>query len=72
MPLLFSYTICIRREAGFCCVQYEVCPDVGNIAYSLTGMDGNVILTKSAVDNKCDLTMSIDYIRIEGNLRQPH
>ncbi len=21
------YSICIRQEEGFCCVEYEVCPD---------------------------------------------
>ncbi len=51
-------------------VAFSPIPDVEAIAYSLTGLDnGNVILVKSAIDNKCDLTMSIDYIRMEGNVR---
>ncbi|XP_059097393.1 uncharacterized protein LOC131891762 [Tigriopus californicus] len=50
-----DYTICIRQEPGFCCIEYSVCPD----PFSFT-LD---IDDKSDFDTKCQ---SDDYIFIDG------
>ena len=52
-----SYTVCIRRIHGFCCVQYQVCETGG---FSL---DGN-----SAIANTADtgIVCTTDYIDIQG------
>ncbi len=34
--LYYRYSICIRPEAGFCCVEYRICPD-----QALVGVAGN-------------------------------
>merc|ERR1712050_19921 len=54
-----SYAVCIRREAGYCCVQYQVCADDNsfNIDSTVTGGD----FGKAKVDIECTL----DYITIE-------
>ena len=48
--------MCVRRAAGYCCIQYQVCADQTN-AFSLDG--GTAI---SAIDTACTL----DYIAIPG------
>ena len=48
--------MCVRRAAGYCCIQYQVCADQTN-AFSLDG--GTEI---SAIDTACTL----DYIAIPG------
>ena len=48
--------MCVRRAAGYCCIQYTVCADQTN-AFSLDG--GTAI---SAIDTACTL----DYIAIPG------
>ncbi len=53
----FSVTACIRRQEGFCCIQYQVCPNVPN-AFAL-----EVITSfEASVDTKC----TSDYIVIPG------
>ena len=53
---LFSYSVCIRPEAGICCVQYYLCGDTSS--WSIDA----VIASKAEVDNQC----TSDYIGIEG------
>lgn len=54
-----SYSICIRRELGYCCVQYSVCADDEDSGFTL-GVVGN---TMSFSDNDCGTT---DFVGIEG------
>ena len=56
----FSYSACIRRAAGYCCIEYQVCPNQ-NYAFSLDGS----IAAKGLVDTLC-LT---DYVAIPGNCK---
>ena len=56
--LYFSYSACIRRAAGYCCVQYQVCAGIA-AGFSLDG--GTAI--SSLIDTKC----TGDYIAIPGN-----
>ena len=28
--LIYSYSICVRKEAGYCCIQYSPCSDTGS------------------------------------------
>ena len=55
---LFSYSACIRRAAGYCCIEYTVCEGVPN-AFSLDGSTP----ASALVETKCKL----DYISIPGN-----
>ena len=57
MSNLFSYSACIRRAAGYCCVQYNVCEGLTD-AFSL---DRGVVI-EGRVDSQCVL----DYIAIPG------
>lgn len=50
-----DYSICIRQEAGFCCVEYTVCPDANSFTIDTT--------LKSKVEDACQ---TVDYITIEG------
>ena len=52
-----SYTVCVRRLQGFCCVQYQVCETGG---FSLDG--------HSTVADTSDtgITCTTDYIDIPG------
>ncbi len=52
-----SVTACIRRQEGFCCIQYQVCSDVAN-AFALEATSTPAAL----VDSKCTL----DYVAIPG------
>ena len=54
--------MCVRRAAGYCCIQYTVCADQTN-AFSLDG--GTAI---SAIDTACTL----DYIAIPGETSLKH
>ncbi|XP_059084415.1 uncharacterized protein LOC131881546, partial [Tigriopus californicus] len=51
-----EYSICIRQEAGMCCVEYLPCADTSS--YSLEGIPDDV--------NKQDSQCSKDYVGIEG------
>lgn len=53
-----SYSTCIRQEAGFCCIRYNVCPDAGTSGFSLTGNIPNMAMQ----DDNCDTE---DYVRID-------
>ena len=53
----YSVTACIRRQEGYCCVQYQVCANVIN-AYTLSGQEAI-----AALDSKC----LKDFVAIPGN-----
>jgi hypothetical protein len=56
---LFSYSACIRRAAGYCCVQYQQCAGIP-AAFSLdTQM---ITLTGGFTDSYC----TYDYVIIPG------
>ena len=55
--IFFSYSSCIRRAAGYCCIEYTVCTDQTN-AWSLDGQSAS----KSFTDSFCTL----DYVGIPG------
>jgi len=52
-----SYNICVRKQSGFCCVQYQVCADQTN-AFTLD---------TSADTQSTDETCQTDYITIPGS-----
>ena len=54
--IYYSVTACIRRQEGYCCVQYQVCANVIN-GYTLSGQAAIAIL-----DSLCTL----DYVSIPG------
>ena len=60
MGFLNSVTACIRRQEGFCCVQYQVCANVIN-AFSLSSKS-QATAGAGDVDSKCLL----DYVNIPG------
>eukprot|EP00094_Tigriopus_californicus_P004914 TCALIF_04732-PA protein Name:"Protein of unknown function" AED:0.27 eAED:0.27 QI:0/0.5/0.57/0.85/0.5/0.57/7/149/231 len=51
-----GYSICIRQEAGFCCIEYSLCPDVNSFS-----LDTNGANMKAKIDTSC----SVDHIVIE-------
>ncbi|TRY81036.1 hypothetical protein TCAL_13448 [Tigriopus californicus] len=53
-----DYSVCIRQEAGFCCIEYSVCSDANSFS-----IDTNKMLMMSKVETEC---LTIDYITIEG------
>ena len=52
----FSYAICIRPVAGYCCVEYQQCSDTNS--FSLSHVDA----AKAMQDELC----SEDYVEIDG------
>ena len=54
--IYYSVTACIRRQEGYCCVQYQVCANVIN-GFTLSGNAAIAIL-----DSLC----SLDYVSIPG------
>ena len=57
---IFSVTACIRRQEGFCCIQYQVCADVLN-GFSLSGTPNDA--------GQTDTNCIHDYIIIPGKVR---
>lgn len=51
-----SYAVCIRREAGYCCVQYQLCADPNSFA--IDNLAANQV-------GKVDTDCTKDYIGIE-------
>jgi len=51
-----NYAICIRPEAGYCCVEYQQCSDANS--FSLSHVDA----TKAKQDETC----TEDYAQIDG------
>jgi hypothetical protein len=58
----YSYNVCIKKQDGFCCVQYQVCADQTG-AFTL---DATINPAKAMVDGAC--TSAIDFVRIPGEL----
>ncbi|TRY67504.1 hypothetical protein TCAL_11772 [Tigriopus californicus] len=55
-----TYSICIRQELGYCCVQYSVCPDDEALGFSLSK---GVIADNAYTDSEC---ATLDFVGIEG------
>jgi hypothetical protein len=56
-----DYNVCIKKQDGFCCVQYQVCADqTGAFTLDATNSPG-----KAMVDGVC--TSAIDFVRIPGS-----
>ena len=53
--LFYRYSVCIRQEEGFCCVQYLPCADIDSFTLDATGVP-------SIVDAAC----ISDWITIPG------
>ncbi|XP_059081873.1 uncharacterized protein LOC131879537 [Tigriopus californicus] len=56
-----DYSICIRQELGYCCVQYSVCPDDEALGFSLSK---GVIADNAYTDSEC---ATLDFVGIEGS-----
>ena len=56
-PCLYSYEICIRNEANYCCIQYALCSDSNS--YSLDNVNA-----AAKQDSEC----AEDFIEIDGKL----
>jgi len=56
---LFSYSACIRKAAGYCCVQYQQCAGIP-AAFSL---DTQMI---TSIGGATDASCTYDYIIIPG------
>jgi len=56
-----DYNICVRREAGFCCVRYGLCNE--DNSFSLESLKDMAADQKSNEDELC----LADFIRIEGS-----
>jgi len=54
-----QYNICLRQEAGFCCVEYSVCADTNSYSLFVTKEGG---MEQSEATTAC----SADYLTIEG------
>ena len=50
-----SYAICIRQEAGYCCIEYSLCSDDNSWSISNSGAG-------ALQDEMC----TEDYVEIEG------
>ena len=57
---IFRYSVCIRQEQGFCCVQYQVCPD---IAVNMGAFALGAAAAGAQTDNACNE----DYLGITGS-----
>ena len=55
----FRYSVCIRQEEGYCCVQYMLCSENPNRSF---GIDNNAAGAALALQDAC----SQDYIGIAG------
>ena len=56
---LQEYSICVRPEMGYCCVQYSVCSDTNS--WTIHEDDGTAISA-----GKTDTDCSLDFISIAG------
>jgi len=59
------YSICIRAEEGFCCVQYQVCSDVTDPFSLAPKVEGE---SKSNIDSNCN---TLDFIIISQSSGLP-
>ena len=51
----FSYAICIRKELGYCCIEYKTCSDTG--AFSIDTQDAG-----TETGSNC----ALDFLEISG------
>jgi len=59
-----NYNVCIRPEAGFCCVQYQVCSDPGSFTIAAGATEvADPLVFKALQDTSC----TSDYIDIAGS-----
>ncbi len=64
------YSICVRQEDGFCCVEYQVCPDQrGTLPGGLpSGFSFDGTQANSRVDTNCrKADNSLDFISIPAS-----
>ena len=54
-----SYAICVRRQAGHCCIEYSLCSDASS--WTLDNLDA----TKAKQDDLC----TSDWVGIDGKCR---
>lgn len=57
----FSYSVCIRQEKGYCCVQYMPCADDNSFSLDTEGMMAE--MGKALTDSSC----TRDFIAISGS-----
>jgi hypothetical protein len=55
----FSYNICVRQEAGYCCIQYSLCADASSFTIDAFSQTANL----GDIGTGCIQ----DYIEIEGS-----
>ena len=48
--IFYSVTACIRRQDGYCCVQYQICANVIN-PYTLSGDAAIAILDSNCIND---------------------
>ena len=57
--LIFRYTICVRQESGYCCIEYSICSDTNSWTLDTdTGIDNTADL-----DTQCNAD---DHLKIQG------
>lgn len=56
------YSICIRQHPGFCCVQYQVCPDSLDNGFTLDPPGAPATIDVAYVDSDC----TKDHVIISG------
>jgi len=61
-----SYSHCIRQEAGFCCIQYQVCSDMNSFSIdTMAKEDGPPVTGGPALHDAACKTL--DYVQIENS-----
>ncbi|XP_059081645.1 uncharacterized protein LOC131879360 [Tigriopus californicus] len=55
-----NYGICVRQELGYCCIEYQVCPEVLDTGFTI----GNKGDDKGYTDSDC---ATLDFVGIEGS-----
>ncbi len=59
------YSVCVRREAGFCCVNYNVCAD--QMAAGFTFDTTQAAMTDNNCLGAAGVASTVDYISIPGS-----
>ena len=55
------YNQCVRQEAGYCCIEYQVCSDTDSFTLSI--IQTMAAMLAAALDTDC----SLDYITISAS-----
>merc|ERR1719245_892205 len=59
-----QYTQCVRQEAGYCCIEYQVCSGSGDTdPFTLSVLSTAASMAKAMYDSDC----SLDYISIPAS-----